>query len=101
MKYTLENGALNYLHELLKDEKYYTEQLEDSYVMLNACRNQRNKLENEKQQLIKFLENKIKEYESLIFENSITASDNEILFYKQKLTAFQEILDFVNKGGKE
>ena len=57
-------------------------------------------IKKEEQQLIKFLEDKIKEYESLIFENSLTASDNELLFYKQKLTAFQEVLDFV-KGGKD
>ena len=100
MKYALENGALNYLRELLKDEKYYTEQLEDAYVMLNTCRNQRNKLEDEKQQLISFLEDKIKNLSQMTaqfinIENKVT-SIPEI-----QIETFQEVLDFINKGGKE
>ena len=103
MKYALENGALNYLQELLKDEKYYTEQLEDSYVMLNACRNQRNKLEDEKQQLISFLEDKIKEYQKI--QKYLYEKENIKLVEKAKINSYigvyQEVLDFVDKGGKD
>ena len=103
MKYALENGALNYLQELLKDEKYYTEQLEDAYVMLNACKNQRNKLEDEKQQLISFLEDKIKENQKI--QKYLYEKENIKLVEKAKINScigvYQEVLNFVNRGGKE
>ena len=56
-------------------------------------------LQQEKQQLIYFLEDKIKEYDELmrIFEKN--GNNNELEFYKKE--TYQEILDFVNKGGKE
>ena len=56
-------------------------------------------LKKEKQQLISFLEDKIKEYDELmrIFEKN--GNNNELEFYKKE--TYQEILDFVNKGGKE
>ena len=56
-------------------------------------------LKKEKQQLISFLEDKIKEYDGLmrIFEKN--GINNELEFYKKE--TFQEVLDFVNKSGKD
>ena len=45
--------------------------------------------EEEKQQLISFLEDKIKEYEGMYVDND------------EALIILQEVLDFVNRGGKE
>ncbi len=50
---------------------------------------------NEKQQLISFLEEKIKE--EYVGGQDILAQNN----FKAKRQAFQEVLDFVNKGGKQ
>ncbi len=55
------------------------------------------KLFNEKQQLIKFLKDKIKEYE--VVPSDINELDYNCLV--GKYIALQEILDFVNKGGKD
>ena len=56
-------------------------------------------LKKEKQQLISCLEDKIKEYDGLmrIFEKN--GINNELEFYKKE--TFQEVLDFVNKSGKD
>ncbi len=57
----------------------------------------------EKQQLISFLEDKIKEYEKL--KKYLYEKENTKLVRKATISgcigAFQEVLDFVNKGGKE
>ena len=57
----------------------------------------------EKQQLISFLEDKLKEYKLnlLNLKYNIGTTYEEIGKYKGNLQAFQEVLDFVNKGGKE
>ena len=58
------------------------------------------KIKNEKQQLISFLEDKVKEYK----ENEIVYKKDKLpilkIYSKAKKKAFQEVLDFVNKGGK-
>ncbi len=53
--------------------------------------------ENEKQQLISWLEDKIKEYE--VVPADINELDYNCLV--GKYIAFQEVLDFVNEGGKK
>ena len=57
--------------------------------------------ENEKQQLITWLEDKIREYKLNILnlKNNIGTTYEEIGKYKGNLQAFQEVLDFINKGG--
>ena len=56
---------------------------------------------NEKQQLISFLEDKIKEYDEKINAFYETYFDKNCPNLESKLEAFQEVLDFVNKGGKD
>ena len=65
--------------------------------------------ENEKQQLISFLEDKIKNYEEDI-ENSKPYLEHKELFQQVQndihtskciITNLKEVLDFVNKGGKD
>ena len=58
------------------------------------------KLFNEKQQLIKFLEDKIKEHDEKIKNNNYKGS-TIVERYEEIIKAYQEVLDFVNKGGKE
>ena len=75
------------------------------------------KLFNEKQQLISFLEDKIKECD-MIMQMSIDSLNDKfadkkdeenvrrtlkitIREYEIEIKAYQEVLDFVNKGGKE
>ena len=58
----------------------------------------RKRLMQEKQQLISFLEDKIKECEKEI-EEFLVREDFHIALDKKE--AFQEVLDFVNKGGKD
>ena len=92
----------------IENKPYYEPTLEtiekltpnDLIEMLNPELVKLNKqYENEKEQLIKFLENKIKEIKK---ENKTNGLINEIYFYNEtKIDTFQEVLDFVNKGGKE
>ncbi len=51
-----------------------------------------------KQPLIKFLENNIKNQNKLVKE---PINDDDYRYQIAKCIAFQEVLDFVNKGGKE
>ncbi len=53
----------------------------------------------EKQQLIKFLENKIKECDELIEKLKKYGNNYDLPLYESE--AFQEVLDFVNRGGKD
>ena len=58
------------------------------------------RLFNEKQQLISWLENKIKECNKSIGTDLLKTNathSNKIV----EVSAYQEVLDFVNKGGKE
>ena len=55
----------------------------------------------EKQQLISFLEDKIKEYKEYIDTYKKEKIGNCKLYCEAKLFVYQEVLDFVNKGGKE
>lgn len=50
---------------------------------------------NEKQQLIKFLEDKIKEYDELMRILEKNGNNNELEFYKKE--TFQEVLDFIKE----
>lgn len=68
-----------------------------------------NQFKNEKQQLIKFLEDKIKNYEEDI-ENSKPYLEHKELFQQVQndihtskciITNLKDVLDFVNKGGKD
>ena len=54
------------------------------------------KLQQEKQQLISFLEDKIKKCNS----KTIIISE-EFCYWTAREKSYQEVLDFVNKGGKE
>ena len=92
-------NAINKYQEKIQDEKYEISKLE--YTLA--------KLENEKQQLISFLEDKIKNYEESI-ENSKPYLERKELFNQVQndihtdkciIRNLQEVLDFVNKGGKE
>ena len=69
---------------------------EQALKLLDTITKDRNNLKNEQQQLISFLKNNIKEC-----ENNKDDFPNEFSFWIGKLEAFQEVLDFVNKGGKE
>ncbi len=91
-------NAINKYQEKIQDEKYEISKL--YYTLAN--------LENEKQQLIKFLEDKIKNYEEDI-ENSKPYLEHKELFQqvqndihtsKYIITNLKDVLDFVNKGGK-
>ena len=67
---------------------------------LNCIEKQHNeleKLENEKPQLISFLEDKIKKTGSGIHNRAL---DFNYGLRQGKIEAFGEVLDFVNKGGK-
>ena len=97
-----------------RDEKHFKEDL------LNVCGNfaktsldciekQNNELEhlqNEKQQLISWLEDKIKEYKQIL---SLYERQNASLIEKararNRISAYEEVIEhinnFVNKGGKE
>ena len=82
-------NAINKYQEKIQDEKYEISKLE--YILA--------KLENEKQQLIKYLENKIKEIKK---ENKTNGLINEIYFYNEtKIDTFQEVLDFVKESDKD
>ena len=57
---------------------------------------------NEKQQLISFLENEIKKYKDNSNKKITVESLSEDTFgIEKKIEAFQKVLDFVNKGGKD
>ena len=101
MKYALENGALNYLEDLLEDKKYCTERLEDAYVILKSCRNQRNKLEEEKKQLISYLKQHIEHLENIIYKNKIKPYGEELHLLENSLNRYKDVLGFINKGGKD
>ena len=74
-------------------ENYYQVDYANEVTRLNA----------EKQQLISFLEDRLKEYKLklLNLKYNIGTTYEEIGKYKGSLQAFQEVLDFVNKGGKK
>ena len=98
-----QNIAINKYQEKIQDKKYKISKLQ--YTLAS--------LENEKQQLISFLENKIKECDEIIkkaesdfqeLKVTLFASKNMKDLIKQcnfSKQLFQEVLDFVNKGGKE
>ena len=64
----------------------------DFYLYLLQCENNQNKV-------ISFLKKKIKEIENT---QEIIINENEVILTskKEKLDLLNEILDFVNKGGK-
>ena len=68
-------------------------------VLLMKAEKLYNDLYNEKQQLISWLEDKIKKYDELIEKLKKYGNDYDLPLYESQ--AFQEVLDFVNKGGKE
>lgn len=91
-------NAINKYQEKIQDEKYEISKL--YYTLAN--------LENEKQQLISFLEDKIKDYEEDI-ENSKPYLEHKELFQQVQndihtskciITNLKDVLDFV-KGDKE
>lgn len=55
----------------------------------------------EKENLIKYLEDKIKELKSTIFENSITSEDIELILLRTQLSCFEDILEKVKSGKYE
>ena len=58
-------------------------------------------MKNEKQQLISFLEDKIKEIsEKIDFHMHNTNNFFKLLRLSGKYDGYKEVLDFVNKGGK-
>lgn len=70
MKYGLENASLNYIKSLLDNEKYYTEELEDSYVFLSNAIKERNKLEaivKEQKELIDGIKSWLNEAHDLLY----------------------------------
>ena len=69
----------------------------DKFFYENVIIDSMNNAINQKQQLISFSEDKIKEYR---LNKDLSYSD-DFWFYKGKEEAFQEVLDFVNKGGKD
>ena len=56
-------------------------------------------LKKEKQQLISFLEEKIKEYRNMNI--GLLYQDTSRIHHEAKIIAYQETLDFINKGGKD
>ena len=66
----------------------------DFYLYLAKCENNHN-------QLITWLENKIKEYKEYTDTYKKEKIGNCKLYCEAKLFVYQEVLDFVNKGGKE
>ena len=58
------------------------------------------KCEDEQKKIVSFLNDKIKEIENT---QEIIINENEVILTskKEKLDLLNEILDFVNKGGKE
>ena len=82
----------NYYEHAIKTarkENYYQVDYANEITRLNV----------EKQQLISWLEDKIKEIKK---ENKTNGLINEIYFYNiTKIDVYQEVLDFVNEGGKQ
>lgn len=60
------------------------------------------KIENEKKQFISWLEDKIKEYQEELSNSWMEDEENDFSFeLKIKIEMLKEVLDFVNKGGKD
>ncbi len=74
-----------------KKENYYQVDYANEVTKLNV----------EKQQLISFLEDKIKEYKEYIDTYKKSKIGNCKLYCEAKLFVYQEVLDFVNKGGNK
>ena len=78
--------------------------MKTKYYQINYA-NEVTKLNVEKQQLIKFLEENIrKRLDTIKFDKEQdTIEELEKIISRQlgELNAFQEVLDFINKGGKE
>ncbi len=55
----------------------------------------------EKENLIKYLEDKIKELKSTIFVNSITSEDIELILLRIKLSCFEDILERIKNNNYE
>ena len=55
----------------------------------------------EKENLIKYLEDKIKELKSTIFVNSITSEDIEFILLRIKLSCFEDILERIKNNNYE
>lgn len=82
----------------IRDKKLETEDYTiavNGFISVDSLLDNYN-LINEKQQLITWLENKIKKY-----ENDKHNYPHLFTFYSGILGAYEEVLDFVEKGGKE
>ena len=102
----MKNEINDYYEPAIKTSRTTTRN--ENYYQLNYA-NELTKLNVEKQQLISFLEDKIKNYEESI-ENSKPYLEHEELFNQVQnnihtdkciITILQEILDFVNNGDKD
>ena len=92
--------------EICKYQKDCPDIVEENSVYCLAHRRIPKNFDNEyieKQQLISFLEEKIREHKLnlLNLKHNIGTTYEEIGKYKGNLHAFQEVLDFVKKSGKE
>ena len=92
---TKENEINYYYEPAIKTSRTTTRN--ENYYQLDYA-NELTKLNAEKQQLISFLEDKIKKSKKKIKENLDRTDYLECL---NKKIAYQEVLDFVNKGGKD
>ena len=107
MQELYDNTKKSRLTNTTKENNYYYEPIiktareEDSVYAIKfyALNKQIEQLTKEKQQLIKFLKDKIKEIDEKINAFYETYIDKNCPYLELKLEAFQEVLDFVNKGG--
>ena len=90
--------------DIFTDKKLTSYECEKIGDLINRCFNDYDKdienSEKEKQRLISFLEDKIKETGEKINTFYETHIDKNCLNLEIKLETFQEVLDFFNKGGK-
>ena len=74
---------------------------EQALKLVDTLNEDRNNLKIEKQQLISFLEEKIKHLENIIHKSKIKPYGEELRLLENSLNRYKDVLDFVNKGGKD
>ena len=91
----MKNEINDYYEPTIKTSRTTTRN--ENYYQLDYA-NELTKLNVEKQQLISFLEDKIKECDNIIYKSNYDGVIKNAIITK---SAYQEILNFVNKGGKD
>ena len=105
-EFNIEKTMLDYQsHKFDEMKEIVNETIKENKTLDNTIDIQKIKidmLENEKQQLISFLKDKIRElnYNIYKYDTWHEVGENKE-FMKLQVGIYQEVLDFVNKGGKD